>query len=157
MTSIALEIRHISHRYQQQRRQAGDEDLALDAPADARTWREERIQELSRLHSPLEVDMSEFLVLESTLNAVSSFTTLVLSPKTDARLQDLEVTLNSGSFQWTWNTMSAGLLSPEILSKHLIIPLITLSESSLKTATDIPDVTWSKVRLVFLLCGTNTE
>jgi len=66
---------------------------------------------------------------------------------TPTKKADLEVNLKLGSYRWRWETMSAGRMGADILSRHLIIPMITLNEFALKSPqspSTMDDNTWTK-------------
>ncbi|KAF9506653.1 hypothetical protein BS47DRAFT_1399316 [Hydnum rufescens UP504] len=118
----ALENRHISRRYRRGLRSAGDEIHHEDE-----AW--QRTKELVALHSPQRLDSLEFSVMPLTKEA------------------DLEVCLKLGSYEWKWEAMSVGRMGADILSRHLIIPMITLNECALKSPqrpNTMDDSTWTK-------------
>lgn len=63
------------------------------------------------------------------------------------------MTIKSEDDSWKWETMAASAnMAAEILSKHLIIPLITLSDCALKSSSpvsDMSDAAWTKVCIHF--------
>jgi hypothetical protein len=89
--------------------------------------------------------------MASTSNAVRHFILSVdkiLIMMRDSQMKDLEVILKLGSCRWKWEAMSAGRMAADILSRHLIMPMITLNEFALKSPqppNTMDDNTWTKV------------
>ncbi len=69
--------------------------------------------------------------------------------------QDVACTLEDQSFKWRWESCFLGYrASAEILSKHLVLPLISMSHlafSSKDSVGEVSDAELTKVRLLHLI------
>ncbi|KAF9046916.1 hypothetical protein BDZ89DRAFT_1155168 [Hymenopellis radicata] len=92
-------------------------------------WRIHNLEVLTRAHSPAGIADLTFEVAETTFS-------------------DVAFTLEGSSFQWRWEACFVGhKSSAEILSKHLILPLISMTHlafSSTDNVTELSDADMGK-------------
>ncbi|EAU85498.1 hypothetical protein CC1G_06399 [Coprinopsis cinerea okayama7 len=90
-------------------------------------WREEGLEWLSNLHTLGGIDQAVFEVV-------------------DSHFSDLSLGLDHASFKWRWEANSVGYRSSaEIISKHLVIPLITANSLALSSPESIGEMADSDV------------
>ena len=87
------------------------------------SWLDQVLQYLVDAHSPDVIEGLSFDVVESRYSVCRAFFFSHVS--CSYKLQDLAIDLRGDSFKWRWETSFIGRShSAELLSKHLIMPLL---------------------------------
>ncbi|KAJ3815144.1 hypothetical protein F5876DRAFT_31278, partial [Lentinula aff. lateritia] len=90
-------------------------------------WRLIIIENLSKIHTPGGMDDASFEVVES-------------------RSSDFAFEIDCEGFKWTWETCFIGYRnSAEIISKHLVLPLISVSHTALSVGKPVGEMVESEL------------
>lgn len=110
-------------------------------------WRLSIIEDLIKLHTPGGIGSAEFEIVESNYSVCPFLSSrhLILY----CVYQDLAFKIEHGTFKWTWETCFLGhRYSSEIISKHLVLPLISFSHLSLSAGSPVGEMSDSDLEKV---------
>ena len=121
----------------------------FDTDEDEDEWRTAIVELLSAAHTIGGMEDLSFEVVR-THYSVGTEVAIEAAALSDYFVQDLAFQLSSDTFKWRWETYAVGpRLSAEILSQHLIMPLVSLTHLAFTSAdpvSELSDADLEKVR-----------
>jgi hypothetical protein len=122
-------------------RDCNRQDSSYTSDSEEETWRTSILDLISKAHTLGNLADVSFEVVDSNYSVGLSFHTVGHSFIRSIYLKDLAFELDCETFKWRWETCFLGYkMSAEILSKHLIMPLISANYLAFSSADPVSEL-----------------